>query len=103
MGRKHHFGLAAAAFRINPNAKKCGVGGIRTKIVEIRLQHLTEFFYIYFITILQKYMVRQKICKKYTSGVVAHGVRDITPWAAALGAAWSGPLALTPRATALRP
>jgi hypothetical protein len=44
-----------------------------------------------------------QILQKYTSGAVAHGVRDITPWAAALGAARSGPLAVTPRATALSP
>jgi hypothetical protein len=37
-------------------------------------------------------MVRQKFLQKYTSVVVAHGVRDITPWPTAVGAARSGPL-----------
>jgi hypothetical protein len=58
-------------------------------------------------------MIRHKFNKKYTSGAVAHDVTDITPWAAAPGAARSGPLAwpirsalrrgvrgLAPRATA---
>jgi hypothetical protein len=49
------------------------------------------YIYIYYITILQKYIVRHKILQKYTSCVVAHDIRDITPWAAALGAARSGP------------
>jgi hypothetical protein len=44
---------------------------------------MENFFYIYFIAILQK----------YTSAVVAHNVRDITPWPTAVGAARSGPLA----------
>jgi hypothetical protein len=42
--------------------------------------------------ILQKYIVRRKFCKKYTSAVVAHGVRDMTSWPTAVGAARSGPL-----------
>jgi hypothetical protein len=46
-------------------------------------------------------MVRHKFSKKNTSGAVAHGVRDITPCATALGAARSGPLAW-PRRSALR-
>jgi hypothetical protein len=30
--------------------------------------------------------------QNYTSAVVAHGIRDITPWPTAVGAASSGPL-----------
>jgi hypothetical protein len=40
--------------------------------------------------------------QKYTSGIVAHGVRDITSWAAELGAARSGPLAWPRRSAQLR-
>jgi hypothetical protein len=57
------------------------------------------FFYIYFIA--AKIYDPLKVLQKYTSVVVAHGVKDITSWAAALGAASSGPLPLTPQATAL--
>jgi hypothetical protein len=41
---------------------------------------------------LQKYMVRNKFCKKYISAAVGHGVRDITSWPTAVGAVSSGPL-----------
>jgi hypothetical protein len=44
-----------------------------------------------------------KFLQKYTSGAVAHGVRDITPRAAALGAAISGPVPLTSQVTTFRP
>jgi hypothetical protein len=70
-----------------------------------------EFFlYIFSIMILQKYMVRQTFCKTIhlspwltASGVnaVAHGVRDLTPWPTAVGAASSGPVVSPPQATAL--
>jgi hypothetical protein len=50
-----------------------------------------DFLYIYFIVIFAKIYGPSKILQKYTSGVVTHGVRDITPWAAALGVARSGP------------
>jgi hypothetical protein len=46
-------------------------------------------------------MVQHKFSKKNTSGAAAHGVREIALWAAALGAARSGPLAW-PRRSALR-
>jgi hypothetical protein len=35
------------------------------------------------------------ILQKYTSTAVAYGVRDITPWPTAVGAARSGPVPLT--------
>jgi hypothetical protein len=38
-----------------------------------------EFFYIYFITILQKIHGPPQILQKYKSAAVAHGVRDVTP------------------------
>jgi hypothetical protein len=44
-----------------------------------------------------------KFLQKYTSGAVAHGARDITPRAAALGAAISGPVPLTSQVTTFRP
>jgi hypothetical protein len=53
-----------------------------------------KFFYIYFITIFQKYMVRHKFCKN---------IHLPSPWATAAGVTRSGPLAPTPRATAYVP
>jgi hypothetical protein len=50
------------------------------------------FLYLFYHDFAKLYGPSQ-ILQKYTSGVVAHGVRDITLWAAALGAASSGPWA----------
>jgi hypothetical protein len=61
-----------------------------------RLGIFLYLFYNFFIFILSR------LCKniwpatnfaKYTSAAVAHGVRDITSWPTAVGAARSGPLA----------
>jgi hypothetical protein len=60
------------------------------------------FLYLFYHDFAKIYGPAQ-ILQKYTFGAVDHGVRDITPWAAALGAARSGPLALTPSAMALGP
>jgi hypothetical protein len=67
----------------------------------MHVEALFDFLYI-FIMILQKYMVRKfffaklYICRR-------HGVRDITSWPTAVGAASSGLVALTPWVTALSP
>jgi hypothetical protein len=73
------------------------------------------FLYSFYLDFAKIYGPSQ-ILQKYTSAVVAHGVRDITPWPTAVGAAKSGPLAwarlgairhdvrgLAPRATASGP
>jgi hypothetical protein len=83
-----------------------------TKIVPILGIFLIYLFYHDFA---KKYGPPQ-ILQKYTSAAVAHGVRDITPWPTAVGAARSGPLAwprhgtvrhgvrgIAPRATASGP
>jgi hypothetical protein len=59
-----------------------------------------DFLYLIYHDFVKIYGLTQ-LLQKHTSGVVAHGVKDITSWAAALGAASSGPLPLTPQATAL--
>jgi hypothetical protein len=50
-----------------------------------------DFLYLFYHDFCKKIYGPPKILQKYTSIAVAHGVRDITPWAAALGAAKSGP------------
>jgi hypothetical protein len=50
-----------------------------------------DFFIYLFYRDYAKIYGPPKILQKYTSGAMAHGVRDITPWAVALGAARSGP------------
>jgi hypothetical protein len=52
-----------------------------------------EFFYIFFYHDFAKIYGSPEILQNYTSAVMAHGVRDITPWPTAVGAASSGPLA----------
>jgi hypothetical protein len=59
------------------------------------------FLYLFYHEFAKIYGPSQ-ILQKYTSGVVTYGVRDITSWPTASGVARSGPLALTPWATALR-
>jgi hypothetical protein len=51
---------------------------------------LKKFIFI-FRDFAKIYGPSKKLQKKYTSCAVAHGVRDITLWVAALGAARSGP------------
>jgi hypothetical protein len=63
----------------------------------------SEFFLYLFYYEFSKIYGPSQILQKYTSAAVVHGVKDITPWPAAAGVASSGSLALTPRATALRP
>jgi hypothetical protein len=58
----------------------------------MKMMAMKEFYYIFFITILQKYIIYQKFYKKYTSAAVAQGVRNITSWPTVVGAARSGPL-----------
>jgi hypothetical protein len=60
------------------------------------------FLYLFYHEFARIYGPSQ-ILQKYTYAAVAYGVRDITPWREAAGVASSGLLALTPRATALRP
>jgi hypothetical protein len=78
---------------------------------------LSYMIYIYiFYHDFAKIYGPPEILQNYTSVVMAHGVRDITPWPAAVGAASSGPLvwdrhsvvphgvrSLAPWATALCP
>jgi hypothetical protein len=61
---------------------------------------LGNFFIFILSRFCKKYMVRQSFLQKYTSGALTHGVRDITLWAATLGAARSGPWAC-PRPSAV--
>jgi hypothetical protein len=66
------------------------------------LGKLTQFaiIYIYYHDFAKIYGP-QVILQNYTSVAVAHSVRDITPWPTVVGAASSGPVALTPWATTL--
>jgi hypothetical protein len=48
------------------------------------------FLYLFYHDFAKIYDPSQNLLK-YTSGIMAHGVMDITPWPAALGAARSGP------------
>jgi hypothetical protein len=57
------------------------------KTVDVRI--FLYFFYLYFAKIYDPL----EILQNYTSAVVAHGVRDITPWPTAVGAASSAPVA----------
>jgi hypothetical protein len=66
-----------------------------------RVAATTIFLYLIYHDFAKIYGTPQ-ILQKYKSVTVAHGVRDITPRPTAVGAARSGPLTLTPRATALR-
>jgi hypothetical protein len=59
-----------------------------------------EFFYIFFLSrFCKKIYGPLEILQNYTSGAVAHGVRDLTPWPDAVS---HGVRFLTPWATALR-
>jgi hypothetical protein len=59
-----------------------------------------NFLYLFYHDFAKIYGPSQ-ILQKYTSVVVAHGVRDITPWPTAAGVVKSGPLAW-PRRSAQR-
>jgi phage gp29-like protein len=50
-----------------------------------------NFLYLFYRDFAKIYGL-SKILQKYTSGAVVHGIKDITSWAAALGAASSGPV-----------
>jgi hypothetical protein len=50
-------------------------------------------FYIFFYLYFAKIYGRSETLQNYTSAAGAHGVRDITPWPTAVGAASSGPVA----------
>jgi hypothetical protein len=62
------------------------------RFLSIRYRFVLTYFYIFSITILQIYGPPE-ILQNYTSAAVHHSGRDITPWATAVGAASSGPLA----------
>jgi hypothetical protein len=67
---------------------------------------LNFFLYIYFITILKNIWSAANFAKIYIcrcGSRRAHGFRDITSWHTAVGAARSGPVPLTSRATTLCP
>jgi hypothetical protein len=69
----------------------------------VKMKTKRKNFYIFILSRFCKNIWSGTNFAKISSGAMAHGVKDITSWAATLGAARSGPLALTPRATALRP
>jgi hypothetical protein len=60
----------------------------------------SEFFLYIFYHDFAKIYGLPEILQNYTSAVVTHGVRDITPWPTAVGAVSSGLVALTLCATA---
>jgi hypothetical protein len=74
-GKRNHFGL--------PNEPDCWDRSVPIAITGI-------FLYLFYRDFAKIYGL-SKILQKYISGVVAHAVRDITSWAAALGAIRIGP------------
>jgi hypothetical protein len=65
---------------------------------------LVGIFFIYlFYHDFAKIYGPPQILQKYTSAAVVHSVTDITSWPTTVGAARSGPVPLTPRATTLCP
>jgi hypothetical protein len=65
--------------------------------------YVLRIFYIFIYHDFAKIYGLPQILQKYTSAVVAHGVRDLTSWPTEVGAARSGPVPLTSWATTLRP
>jgi hypothetical protein len=58
-------------------------------------QEDSEFFIYFFYHNFAKIYGPLEILQNYTSVVVAHGVRDVTSWPTAVGAASRGPIGLT--------
>jgi hypothetical protein len=76
----------------------CEASKIRQQYVKvyIKVTHgLTAisgiFLYLFYHDFAKNIWSAKVFLQKYTSGALAYGVRDITLWAATLGAARSGP------------